>query len=149
MQTTMMINYDEPIVKGADVCRYIPQRSPIVMIDSFFGVEDNTSLSGLTISDDNLFCSNGELLDGGLIEHIAQSGAMQIGYIAISQGQEVPLGFIGSINKLTISRLPKVGETLRTTIVFEAQVGDITLVGATVRVADEIIAQGKMKVATK
>ena len=119
------------------------------MIDSFYGMEDNTSVSGLTISADNMFCCNGVLLDGGLIEHIAQSGAMQIGYMALSKGENVPLGFIGSINKLTISRLPKQGETLHTTIVFEAQVGDITLVGATVRVGEEVIAQGKMKVATK
>ena len=144
-----MININEPIVKGDDICKYIPQRQPIVMIDSFYGMEDNTSVSGLTISADNMFCCNGALLDGGLIEHIAQSGAMQIGYMALSKGENVPLGFTGSINKLTIGRLPKQGETLHTTIVFEAQVGDITLVGATVRVGEEVIAQGKMKVATK
>lgn len=144
-----MINLEKPIIAGAEVCNYIPQRSPIVMIDSFFGLEENTSVSGLTIAEDNMFCVNGALLDGGLIEHIAQSGAMQIGYMAISQGKEVPLGFIGSINKLTVNRLPLAGEQIRTTIVFEAQVGDITLVGATVRVGEEIIAAGKMKVATK
>jgi predicted hotdog family 3-hydroxylacyl-ACP dehydratase len=144
-----MINTDQPIIQGADICKYIPQRSPIVMVDSFYGLEGNTSVSGLTIEENNMFCVGGRLLDGGLIEHIAQSGAMQIGYMALSQGAEVPLGFIGSINKLSISRLPEAGEKLHTTITFEAQVGDITLVGATVRVADEVIAQGKMKVATR
>lgn len=144
---------DTPIVSGAEICNYIPQRKPIVMIDSFYGVKEvdgnATSVSGLTIAADNLFVEEGHIIDSGIIEHIAQSGAMQIGYDSISKGLPVPLGFIGSVNKLTIDRLPKVGETMQTTIVFEAQVGDITLIGATVRVSDEVVAQGKMKVATK
>ncbi len=141
-----MIN-DKPIVAGADICNYIPQRKPIVMLDSFFGIEDQTSESGLTIAADNLFCANGKLLDGGIIEHIAQSGAMHIGYEHVSRGQEVPLGLIGSINKLEINSLPNVGETLHTTITMEARVENITLVGAKVCSGDDVIAQGKMKVA--
>lgn len=140
---------DTPIVTGADICKYIPQRAPIVMLDSFYGIVENSSKSALTIKEDNIFVEDGHLIDSGIIEHIAQSGAMQIGYLSISNGLPVPLGFIGSVNKLTINRLPLVGETMQTTIVFEAHVGDITLIGATVRVGDEVIATGKMKVATK
>lgn len=140
---------ETPIVRGADICKYIPQRSPIVMLDSFYGIVENSSRSALTILEDNIFVEDGHIIDSGIIEHIAQSGAMQIGYMSISQGLPVPLGFIGSVNKLSINRLPLVGETMMTTIVFEAQVGDITLIGATVRVGDEVIATGKMKVATK
>lgn len=140
---------ETPIVRGADICKYIPQRSPIVMLDSFYGIVENSSRSALTILEDNIFVEDGHIIDSGIIEHIAQSGAMQIGYMSISHGLPVPLGFIGSVNKLSINRLPLVGETMMTTIVFEAQVGDITLIGATVRVGDEVIATGKMKVATK
>ncbi len=143
-----MIN-EQPIVAGNDVQKYIPQRPPIVMIDSFFGIDGETSESGLTIGVDNLFAEKGTMADGGIVEHIAQSGAMHIGYESISAGKGVPLGFIGSVNKLSIGRLPRVGETLRTTIVMEAKVGSVTLVGATVRVGDEVIAEGKMKVATQ
>ena len=138
-----------PIVAGEDICKYIPQRSPIVMIDSFYGIEGNGSKSGLTIAADNIFVEDGAIMDSGIVEHIAQSGAMQIGYESISQGLPVPLGFIGSVNKLSINRLPKVGERMETSIVFEAQVGDITLIGATVNVGDEVVATCKMKVATK
>ncbi len=138
----------KPIITNNDICDYIPQRPPIVMIDAFYGIEDQTSISSLTIKEDNIFIKNDEFLDGGIIEHIAQAGAMHIGYLHKSRGEKVPLGLIGSINKLTINRLPKVGETITTTIVFEAVVGDITLIGATVKVDDEVIATGKMKVAT-
>jgi len=138
-----------PVVSGADICKYIPQRQPIVMLDSYYGVEDNASVSALTILPDNLFVEEGHMVDSGIIEHIAQSGAMRLGYESVSKGEPVKLGLIGSVNKLTIDRLPNVGETMVTTIVFEAQIGDVTLMGATVKVGDEIIAQGKMKVATK
>lgn len=137
------------IIKDLDICNYIPQRKPIVMVDKFFGIEENTSKSGLTLKEDNIFCQDGQMLDGGIIEHIAQSGAMHIGYESIKKGEKVPLGFIGSINKLKINRLPKVNEELITTIVMEAKVGDITLVGSSVKIGDEVIAEGKMKVATK
>ncbi|MCQ2228362.1 MAG: hydroxymyristoyl-ACP dehydratase [Bacteroidales bacterium] len=139
----------EPVVSGADICKYIPQRQPIVMLDSFYGVEDNASVSALTVLPDNLFVEDGHMVDSGIIEHIAQSGAMRLGYESVSKGEPVKLGLIGSVNKLTIDRLPNVGETMVTTIVFEAQIGDVTLMGATVKVGDEVIAQGKMKVATK
>ena len=64
------------------------------------------------------------------------------------KGEPVPLGMIGTINKFKIERLPLVGEEMRTTITMEAKVGDVSLIGITVRVADEVIATGKMKVAT-
>lgn len=139
-----------PIVQGADICQYIPQRQPIVMLDSFYGIDDNgMSLSGLTILPDNIFVEDEHIIDSGIIEHIAQSGAMRIGYESVQAGGAVRLGLIGSVNKLTINRLPKVGETMLTSIVFEAQVGDVTLIGATVRIGDEVVAEGKMKVAMK
>lgn len=139
-----------PIVSGADICKYIPQRQPIVMLDSFYGIDaDGVSVSALTILPDNLFVEDGHIIDSGIIEHIAQSGAMRIGYESVCAGGEVRLGLIGSVNKLTINRLPLIGEIMTTTMQFEAQVGDVTLIGATVRVGDEVIASGKMKVAMK
>lgn len=142
-----MINHTA-IISGDEINQYIPQRPPIQMIDSFFGAEGNTSVSGLTVAGDNIFCQSGALAECGIIEHMAQSGAMHIGYQCISTGKPVQLGYIGAINKLTISRLPLVGEQLRTTITIEAEVFDISQVAAVVAVGDEVIAQCKMKVAT-
>lgn len=131
-----------------EICRYIPQRAPIVMVDKLYESDATNCVTGLTIEAESIFVSDGVLQDAALIEHTAQSGALHIGYECVSKGLPVPLGMIGSINKFQISRLPKVGEEVRTTITVEAKVGDVTLVGITVRVADEVIASGKMKVAT-
>lgn len=131
-----------------EICGYIPQREPIVMVDKLYSFSENESETGLTIDGASIFVENGHLMDGALIEHTAQSGALHIGYDYISRGQKVPIGLIGSINKYEIFRLPRVHEEVKTLIKMEARIGDVSLICITVRVGDEVIAQGKMKVAT-
>jgi hypothetical protein len=48
---------------------------------------------------------------------------------------------------LTLERCPKVGETIETTILTIEEVFGMTLVSATVKVGEEIIAQSDMKIA--
>ena len=140
--------FEKAIIEGDEVLKYIPQRPPIVMVDKFFGVQENMSASGLLVKEDNIFCEDGVLQECGVIEHIAQSAAMRIGYIHISNGTEVPIGFIGSINRLTIDRLPRVGDDLYTEVEGEMEVFDITLLSAKVMLGDRLIAECQMKVAT-
>lgn len=45
----------EAIFKGEEIYQLIPQRPPIVMVDAFFGVKENQSYSGLTVTADNMF----------------------------------------------------------------------------------------------
>ena len=39
----------EAVIQGEGILNLIPQRPPIVMVDSFFGFEENRSYSGLTL----------------------------------------------------------------------------------------------------
>ena len=134
------------MITGNDILKLIPQRDPIVMIDTFFGIEDNTSTTGLTVQPDNLFVENGKLQESGIIEHIAQSAAARIGYIYMQKGESVPLGFIGSVDKFELNDLPSIGETLRTTITVLQEVFGITLVQATVCIENRTIATCNMKI---
>lgn len=103
------MNRKEIICRGDELFRLIPQRPPMVMIDRFYGIEENTSWSGLTVTPDNLFCRDGVLQETGIIEHIAQSAAARVGYIYMLREEPVPLGFIGSVEKMKIFRLPSAG----------------------------------------
>ena len=76
-----------PIISGEGILNLIPQRPPIVMVDSFCGIEDNCSYSGFTVTDDNIFCQEGKLQEAGIIEHIAQSAAARIGYIYLQKNE--------------------------------------------------------------
>ncbi|MCF0189976.1 MAG: hydroxymyristoyl-ACP dehydratase [Marinilabiliaceae bacterium] len=136
------------MIEGKEILNYIPQRMPIVMIDRFHGLQDSeTSASGLLVTDENLFVQNGKFQDSGIIEHIAQSCAMHLGYESVSRGEPVPLGFIGSVNKLEIKRLPLVGEELYTDVHFELRMGAVTQAIVVVNSGSEVIAQCKIKVA--
>ena len=91
----------------------IPQRAPIVMVDGFAGIdEEGVSHSRLTVLEENIFVDEGQMSECGLIEHIAQSAAARVGYLFREQDKEVPLGFIGSVNKLEVKQWPQVGERI-------------------------------------
>lgn len=135
-----------PIISGEGIMKLIPQRPPIVMVDSFYGIEDNCSYSGLTVAADNIFCRKGKLQESGIIEHIAQSAAARIGYIYLQKNEQVPLGFIGSVDKLTIHDLPETGQELFTEITIIQEVFDITLVSARVSAPQGVIAECRMKI---
>ena len=139
----------EAIIHGEGILGLIPQRPPIVMVDSFFGIEENCSYSGLTVTPDNIFCEAGKLQEPGIIEHIAQSAAARIGFIYTQQGAQVPLGFIGSVDKLRIYDLPEVGMKLFTEITVVQEVFDITLIAAQVKADEKLIAECRMKIFIK
>lgn len=140
---------DKAIICGNDILKLIPQRSPIVMVDSFFGIEEDRSYSGLTVTADNIFCEAGKLQETGLIEHIAQSAAARIGYLYTQKGEEVPLGFIGSVDKLKVYSLPDIGMKLFTEITVVQEVFDITLIAAQVKAGKELMAECRMKIFIK
>ena len=127
------MNNREVIIQGEGILNLIPQRPPIVMVDSFFGIEENHSYSGLTVTADNIFCETRKLQEAGIIEHIAQSAA----------------AFIGSVDKLKIYDLPKIGMKLFTEITVVQEVFDITLISAQVKVEDKLIAECRMKIFIK
>ena len=139
----------EAIIHGEGILGLIPQRPPIVMVDSFFGIEENCSYSGLTVTPDNIFCEAGKLQEPGIIEHIAPSAAARIGFIYTQQGAQVPLGFIGSVDKLRIYDLPEVGMKLFTEITVVQEVFDITLIAAQVKADEKLIAECRMKIFIK
>lgn len=139
----------EAIIHGEGILGLIPQHPPIVMVDSFFGIEENCSYSGLTVTPDNIFCEAGKLQEPGIIEHIAQSAAARIGFIYTRQGAQVPLGFIGSVDKLRIYDLPEVGMKLFTEITVVQEVFDITLIAAQVKADEKLIAECRMKIFIK
>ena len=138
--------FEKTIISADEIVEFIPQRAPIIMVDEFFGVDGSVSVSGLTVSDGNIFCEGGELSDCGVIEHIAQSAALRVGYIYKNEEKDVPLGFIGSVNKLQLYSLPCVGESLRTEIRVEHEVMNISLISAVTRVDEMVVAECKMKI---
>lgn len=137
----------KPLYEGEGIKELIPQRAPIMMVETFYEANETDCLTGLTIVSDNIFCENGELLEPGLIEHIAQSASAHAGYKEKLKGTEVPpVGYIGEIKKFKLVRRPKVGEEVRTSIHIASEVMNVSLIKTESKVGEEIVATCQMKI---
>lgn len=137
------------LLQGEQILDMIPQRPPIVMVDKLIAAEEGKTVTGLTISPDNLFTQDGLFREPGIIEHIAQSAALGAGYAARSQGGEVPIGFIGAIKNLVINFLPEVYNELITEVTVEYRVMDASLIRGCVFCEGRLVAECEMKIFLK
>ncbi len=137
------------IAQGKDILNFIPQRPTIVMVDKLVSAADKKTISGFNISPDNIFVENNYLQEPGIIENIAQSAALGVGYVCRMKNEKVPIGFIGAVSNLKIFSLPKVHSELRTEIEVTYEVFEATLISSRVYCNDKIIAQADMKIFLK
>lgn len=139
METTL------PIDDAVFVGNLIPQKFPFVMVDTLFSFSETSIVSGLTVTEDNIFTHNGVFTESGLVEHMAQSVALHTGYQFFLRKEPAPTGYIGSIKEIEIERLPVLHEKIQTTVSILQEFGGITLVELASKINDEVIATGQMK----
>jgi predicted hotdog family 3-hydroxylacyl-ACP dehydratase len=145
---------ETPIIEGAEVSALLPQKPPIEMVDKLWFHDEKYSISGLTVKEDNVFCKNGQLCEPGIIENIAQTAGLRLGYMVTQRqknGEAIkpPLGYIGGIKNLVIHQLPKIGDELKTEIFVQAVVFEVTLISARSTVNDQPVAECEMKIFLK
>lgn len=133
-----------------DIFNLLPQKQPFIAVKRLLHFDMVKTMTLTEVTRDSIFVNNNSLSSSGLIENIAQTCATRIGYInKYILKKDIQIGFIGAIRKLEIYRLPKVGETIKTTINVVEEVFGMTLVSATVFVGEELIADTEMKIAVK
>ena len=126
----------------------LPQREPFVFVDRLVHYDERETVTVFTVPADHLLVADGRLTAPGILENMAQSSAARIGYLCkFILHVPVRIGYIGAIRKFRVYRLPAVGETLTTTILFREDVFGISLVDAVVRVGDDLIAEAALKTA--
>lgn len=130
-----------------DVHTLLPQQEPFVMIDRLVHYDPVKTVTTLQVRADNIFADDGHLSVAGLNENIAQTCAARMGYISLSSGDRVKIGVIGAITGFSLNRTPLVGEVLTTEIEVKQEVFQVTLVHATVKVGEEVIAETDLKIA--
>ena len=130
------------------IVRLIPQREPMVMIDSVSTEETDRCTTTLTITADNLFVRNGRFMEAGLVENAAQSAAALVGLQGLQQAVDATpkIGFIGEVKDFHIFRLPETGVQIQTTVSIVTVVDAVTLVECQTFVQKEQIATGRLKV---
>lgn len=140
----------EEFLRNIDIHELLPQQEPFVMIGKLVHFDMVRTVTELTIPADNIFVDNGQFSASGLIENIAQTCAARIGYVnkyILLKG--IQLGFIGAIRNLQVNELPKVGETITTTVDVLEEVFGMTLANATVTCGDRVLVTTEMKIAVR
>ena len=98
---------------------FLPHRGVMLMVKDLLYIDNESVSSGLPITKDCIFVKNGYLSETGLIENAAQTSTAIVGQSFFSEddltGESNKLiGYINSIKKVEIFRLPKTGEYLTT-----------------------------------
>lgn len=125
----------------------IPQKKPFVMVDKMSFYSDKKVVSGLTISQENILVNENHFSEPGLIENMAQTVALRIGYKYFLEQKPAPTGYIGAIKKAEVFRLPRVSEELSTSVEILHDIMGVTLVEVKIECEGKIIAQSEMKTA--
>ncbi|QSW91249.1 MULTISPECIES: hypothetical protein [Flavobacterium] len=123
----------------------LPQKFPFVMVDSMFSYSETSLVSGFSIKSDNIFFEDDTFLEAGLIEHMAQSVALHTGYQFFLKNETAPTGYIGSIKEIQIKKLPKINDSIQSTVTILQEFAGITLVDVVTTLNNEEIASGQMK----
>jgi predicted hotdog family 3-hydroxylacyl-ACP dehydratase len=125
----------------------LPQSPPFIMLDALTHFDQVITRTRMKVKADNIFVKNDQFIESGIIENIAQTCAARMGYInKYIYKNSVKIGFIGAIRNLTIERLPKIGETIITQINTIEEVFQMTLVSVIVKIENETISTGEMKI---
>ena len=134
--------------ESINVLKLLPQQPPFVMVDKLIYFDQQETITSFTVDQNNIFVENEIFTSSGLIENIAQTCAVRMGYInQYIYKENVKLGFIGSIKNLEILKFPKVGDVLTTSIKIIEEVFQMTLVLACIKINDETIVTSEMKIA--
>src|SRR5450432_2960623 len=124
----------------------IPQKPPFVLVDKLLFVDANTSLCSFVIPEGNIFMKNGYYSTPGMVESMAQTAAAGTGYLFKNENKNVPVGYIGSVQKLEVMDWPPVNAEITMEIRLFTNIMQVSLVSGLVKYAGRIMASCEMKI---
>ena len=136
-------------LQDIDIQTLLPQQPPMVMVDRLISADEKSATTTLLIREDNIFVSGDRLNAYALIEVMAQTAAAQLGFEDknLRGHQDVRIGYIGSIKRMHIDDVPKVGETLTTRMEVLEDFMNMKLVTVESFVNDRQIAAAELTIA--
>ena len=134
------------MIKGKELFFLLPQSSPMLMIDTLVSSDHNQTITNLSITEENIFCFKGKFREPGIIENMAQTAAVRSGFEANKNNKKVKTGYIGSIKNLKIISLPNTNQILTTKLFLKTEIGNISVIAASVTCLNQLIAECEMTI---
>lgn len=126
-----------------DVRRYIPQRDPFVFVS---GMEEHSEVSSVTffkVHDGCPLVDGGCLTEAGVIEFVAQSCALHLGY---ASPEDTGIGFIGALSAFRFGYAPAVGDVVRCRVEMKGRYDNLVMASGEVTCGDDFVAEGSIKI---
>jgi predicted hotdog family 3-hydroxylacyl-ACP dehydratase len=111
--------------------------------------DDDHAVTQLTIEPDNIFVSREYFSEPGLVENIAQTAAMHVGYQCSLKNIPIPIGYIAAVKDLRIQTLPKQNSVITTSVKITNKVLDITVVEGRVEQDGNLLCSCEMRIFAK
>jgi 3-hydroxymyristoyl/3-hydroxydecanoyl-(acyl carrier protein) dehydratase len=139
-----VFNHKLPITDISVLKQLLPQREPMIMVDSLISFTEDSLTSRFTITSANIFVKDNHFQEAGLLENMAQTVALHTGYKGILSGEKPREGYIGAIKKATFKQMPVIGDTIETNAVITYSAMEMTMVDVSVFLKGEVIASATM-----
>ncbi len=133
-----------PIKDEEEIKKLLPHRKPMLMVDALKYFDGKNGIAELTILANNIFIKESHFSETGLIEHMAQTAALFIGYKHLSMNLPIQEGFIAAIKNLNIEVLPNLNVTISTNVELTYEVGSLSIVNLTSFINHKKIASAEM-----
>jgi len=137
------------LANRTDILQYIPQRKPIVMVHELLEADDEHVITQLEIEPDNVFLTSGFFAEPGMVENIAQTAAVHVGYQCALKNLPIPIGYIAAIKDLKVKTLPKQNSTITTSVKVINKVLDITVVQGKIEHKGDLLCSCEMRIFAK
>lgn len=138
------------LVERKDLDLYLPQKHPIQLVHCLAVSESERAVTFFEVEKGHLFEENGRLSPSGVIENMAQSIALDLGYkYYIEQEGDVTdpkIGYIAAVKKMKFYELPKVGDKIQTEILVINKVFGVSIVSAVVKLNNKVICESELKI---
>jgi predicted hotdog family 3-hydroxylacyl-ACP dehydratase len=125
---------------------FIPQKPPFVMVDRLLFADEKKSSCSFIAKNDNPFVEDGYFSTPGMVESMAQTAAAGTGYYFKKENKEVPIGYIGTVQKLSVVEWPPANAEIIMEVTLLTNIMQVSLVSGVVRYQGRILASCEMKI---
>ena len=135
----------KPIYQNIE--QIIPHRRPMLMIDSYKRIDNDTASSKIHLTSGNYSCENGYVLESMLIESVAQTVAAHFGYKSLEKEESNPdIGMLTSVDTFLFYEKVKDTSKIEIRILKTDEIGAFKLITGEICVNEKLVAKGRIKV---
>jgi len=142
--------FTEEQLRAVDIHELLPQQEPFVMVGSLVHIDETITITETPVSPENIFVDDGMFSAAGLIENVAQTCAVRIGFVnKYIDHRDIQIGVIGTVKKFRALALPKVGQVIVTRVEKISEILGTTLCKAVVTCGDQTLVTTDIKISVR